>query len=99
MSVDVLQDKIRKRKNPIMLDLTLLPDHIPPQLREGRSDAEAYGLFSRELIGCMKGILPGVRIGDGAVIGAGSVVTHNIPPNVVAVGNPCKPIREVMQGE
>ena len=33
MSVDVLQDKIRKRKNPIMLDLTLSPDHIPPQLR------------------------------------------------------------------
>lgn len=62
MSVDVLQDKIRKRKNPIVLDLTLLPEQIPPQLREGRSDAEAYGLFSRELIGCMKGILPGVRI-------------------------------------
>lgn len=62
MSVDVLQDKIRKRKNPIILDLTLSPDQIPPQLREGRSDAEAYGLFSRELIGCMKGILPGVRI-------------------------------------
>lgn len=62
MSVDALQDKIRKRKNPIILDLTLLPDQIPPQLREGRSGAEAYGLFSRELIGCMKGILPGVRL-------------------------------------
>lgn len=62
MSVDALQDKIRKRKNPIILDLTLLPDQIPPQLREGHSDAEACGLFSRELIGCMKRVIPGVRI-------------------------------------
>ena len=42
-------------------------------------------------------ILPGVHIGDGAVIGAGSVVTHDIPPNVVAVGNPCRPIRTIVQ--
>ena len=62
MSVDALQDKIRKRKNPIILDLTLLPDQIPPQLLEGRFAAEAYGLFSRELVDCMKGVLPGVRI-------------------------------------
>lgn len=62
MSVDALQDKIRKRKNPIVLDLTLLPEQIPSQLREGCSAAEAYGLFARELIGGMKGILPGVRI-------------------------------------
>ncbi len=40
-------------------------------------------------------ILPGVKIGDNAVIGAGSVVTKNIPSNVLAVGNPCKVIREI----
>lgn len=38
-------------------------------------------------------ILPGVSIGDGATIGAGSVVTRDIPANCVAVGNPCKVIR------
>lgn len=38
---------------------------------------------------------PGVSIGDGAVIGSGSVVTKDIPSNVIAVGNPCKPIREI----
>lgn len=40
-------------------------------------------------------ILPGITIGDNSVIGAGSVVTKDIPPNVVAVGNPCKVIREI----
>ena len=40
-------------------------------------------------------IVPGVRIGKNAVIGAGSVVTKDIPDNVVAVGNPCRVLREV----
>ena len=38
-------------------------------------------------------VLPNVEIGDNSVIGAGSVVTKNIPANVVAVGNPCKVIK------
>ena len=40
-------------------------------------------------------VLPGVTIGDNTVIGAGSVVTKDIPAGVVAVGNPCKVLREV----
>lgn len=40
-------------------------------------------------------ILPGVTIGDGASIGAGSVVTKDIPANVLAVGNPCRVIKEL----
>lgn len=40
-------------------------------------------------------ILPGVTIGDNTVIGAGSVVTRDIPANVVAYGNPCRVIREI----
>ncbi|MFQ4137349.1 sugar O-acetyltransferase [Nodosilinea sp. PGN35] len=38
-------------------------------------------------------VCPGVTIGDNTTIGAGSVVTKSIPANVVAVGNPCRPIR------
>lgn len=40
-------------------------------------------------------ILPGVTIGDNSVIGAGSVVTHDIPANVVALGAPCRVSREI----
>ena len=40
-------------------------------------------------------VLPGVSIGDNAVIGAGSVVTRDIPANTVAVGNPCRVLRPV----
>lgn len=40
-------------------------------------------------------ILPGVKIGSNTVIGAGSIVTKEIPDNVLAAGNPCKVIREI----
>lgn len=40
-------------------------------------------------------VLPGVSVGDNSVIGAGSVVTKDIPANVVALGTPCKVIREI----
>ncbi len=39
-------------------------------------------------------ILPGVEIGDNVVIGAGSVVTGDIPSDTIALGNPCRPVRE-----
>ena len=40
---------------------------------------------------------PVVTIGDNAVIGAGSIVTRDIPANTVAVGNPCRVIREISE--
>lgn len=46
-------------------------------------------------VGAGVAILPGVTIGDNSVIGAGSVVTKDIPANVVAVGNPCRVLREI----
>ena len=42
-------------------------------------------------------INPGVTIGDNVVIGSGSVVTKDIPDNVIAVGNPCRILREITQ--
>ncbi len=46
-------------------------------------------------IGAGVSVLPGVTIGDNVVIGAGSVVTKNIPSNVVAVGNPCRIVKQL----
>jgi len=69
---------------------------ILPELRE-----KGYQYNSPVRIGrnCWLGagvvVLPGVTIGDNVVIGAGSVVTKDIPDNVVAVGNPCRVLREV----
>lgn len=40
-------------------------------------------------------LMPGVSVGEGSVIGAGSVVTRDIPANVVAVGNPCRVLRPI----
>ncbi len=50
-------------------------------------------------IGASVTILPGVTIGENTVIGAGSVVTRNIPSNCIAVGNPCKVLREINEDD
>ena len=44
-------------------------------------------------------ILGGVTIGEGAVIGAGSVVTRDIPARTIAVGNPCRVLREITDAD
>lgn len=41
----------------------------------------------------------GVTIGEGAVIGSGSVVTRDIPPMVVAAGNPCRVLRKITEAD
>lgn len=69
---------------------------IDPVLRE---KALQYNLPVRIGRNCWLGagviVMPGVTIGDNSVIGAGSVVTKDIPANVVAVGNPCRVMRAI----
>lgn len=69
---------------------------ILPQLRQ---KGLQYNMPVRIGRNCWLGagviVVPGVTIGDNVVIGAGSVVTKDIPSNVVAVGNPCRVLREV----
>lgn len=70
-----------------------------PILPELREQAYQYNMPVRIGKNCWLGagvvVLPGVTIGDNTVIGAGSVVTKDIPSNVVAVGNPCRVLRKI----
>ena len=50
-------------------------------------------------IGAGVQVMPGVKIGSNVVIGGGSVVVKDIPDNVVAVGNPCRPIRPITKAD
>ena len=69
---------------------------IQPQMREQGYQYNMPVHIGRNCwIGAGVVIVPGVTIGDNVVIGAGSVVTKDLPDNVVAVGNPCKVLREV----
>ena len=86
-------------------DHTMFAPHVTvasashPILPEPRLQQYEYNLPVHIGRNCWIGagaiILPGVRIGDNSVIGAGSVVTRDIPANVVAVGNPCRVLREI----
>lgn len=69
---------------------------VDPDLREqGYQFNMPVHIGRRCWIGAGAMILPGVTIGDNTVIGAGSVVTRDIPADVVAVGNPCRVMRPI----
>lgn len=70
-----------------------------PILPELREQVYQYNMPVRIGRNCWIGagalIVPGITIGDNVVVGAGSVVTKDLPSNVIAVGNPCRVLREV----
>lgn len=69
---------------------------ILPELREQGYQYNAPVHIGKNCwIGAGVVIVPGITIGDNVVVGAGSIVTKDLPDNVVAVGNPCKVLREI----
>ncbi len=70
---------------------------------ESRNSGYEYGIGitigDNVWIGGNTCVLPGVTIGNNVVIGAGSVVTKDIPDNVIALGNPCKVVREITEAD
>ena len=74
----------------------LTPLHpLDPVLRRGQEFGKPVTIGSDVWVGGAAQILAGVRIGSRSVIGAGSIVTRDIPDGVVAVGNPCRVVREI----
>lgn len=71
---------------------------ILPELREKGYQYNAAVHIGRNCwIGAGAIIVPGITIGNNVVVGAGSIVTKDLPDNVVAVGNPCKILREISE--
>lgn len=75
----------------------LTPTHPvePGPRRDKLEDAEPITLGDNVWLGGGVIVCPGVSIGENTVVGAGSVVTRDLPANVIAVGNPAKVIREI----
>lgn len=73
---------------------------IHPELRSEQGQYNLPIKIGRNVwIGANSTVLPGVTIGENSVIGAGSVVTKDIPANVVAVGNPCRVMRPITDND
>ena len=71
---------------------------VLPRLREQAYQYNAPVHIGRNCwIGAGAIILPGITIGENTVVGAGSVVTKDLPANVVAVGNPCRVLRQISE--
>ncbi|HYC04934.1 MAG TPA: sugar O-acetyltransferase [Azospirillaceae bacterium] len=74
----------------------LTPLHpMDPELRRREEYGSPVEIGQDVWVGAGALILPGVGIGDRAVIGAGSVVTRDVPAGMFAAGNPCRVIREI----
>lgn len=71
----------------------------PEQRKNGMEIAKPICIGNNVWIGAGSTILAGVMIGDNTVIGAGSVVNKSIPSNVIAVGVPCKVLREITDAD
>ena len=69
------------------------------QRNEGLEVALPINIGNNVWIGAGTTVLGGVTIGDNTVIGAGSVVTKDIPANVIAVGVPCRVLREITEAD
>lgn len=72
---------------------------LAEQRNEGIMQSRPVEIHDNVWIGGNVVILRGVTIGEGAVIGAGSVVTHDIPPRVIAAGNPCRVLRPLTEAD
>ncbi len=95
--------KVRIGKNVLIAPNVSIYTAGHPIHPESRNSGYEYGLDvtigDNVWIGGNTCVMPGVTIGNNVVIGAGSVVTKDIPDNVIAVGVPCRVLREITQAD
>ena len=72
---------------------------LPDQRNAGIMRSLPIAIGNNVWIGGHTVVMQGVTIGDNTVIGAGSVVTHDIPAGVVAVGSPCRVLRKITEAD
>ncbi|MCI7349513.1 MAG: sugar O-acetyltransferase [Ruminococcus sp.] len=77
--------------------ISTLNHDLHPEKRQGMHP-KSVKIGRNVWIGSNSTILPGVTVGDNAVIGAGSVVTRDVPENMVVAGNPAKVIKSIFEG-
>jgi acetyltransferase-like isoleucine patch superfamily enzyme len=86
-------------------NVSFINDKFPRATKEGALQTEAdwtvqpTRVATGASIGTSCTILSNVRIGKNSIVGAGSVVTRDVPDNVIAAGNPCRVLRPLEPGE
>lgn len=89
-------DRVLIGANCIIVDTDFHPTHPQMRIDDPKAGSALAVVIEEDVfIGMNSIILKGVRIGRGSCIGAGSVVTKDVPPNVIFAGNPAKFIREI----
>ena len=105
----LIEDKVRIHSNAFIPEFTILksecwigPNVVLTNARYPRSphakeELQGAHIESQAKIGANATVLPGVRIGARALVGAGSVVVRDVPPNKVVVGNPARVIGDISE--
>lgn len=96
--VDIF-DNLTHQINPRLRHLQFIEIISSGQPKYIDLNEEAVTIKNDVLIGSKSIILKGVTIGEGAIVGAGSVVTRNVPPYTVVAGNPARVIKEIPEDE
>jgi maltose O-acetyltransferase len=73
-------------------NVTILTHDATPKLRTGWSTIAPVRIGARVFVGANTTVLPGVAIGDDAIVGAGSVIRRDVPPGTIVAGNPAEEI-------